>query len=81
MVTVSTEVPIEFAIEDFKVQAPDRAALMANALLGTTVARHALALAFDDVFRTMTYIFLAALILVPLCKPPPIDLPPPLDAH
>lgn len=60
---------------------PVLAARMADATLARIVGRHALTLAFDDVFRLMSYIFLAALIMVPLCKPPPIGGPVPRDAH
>jgi DHA2 family multidrug resistance protein len=61
---------------------PERAALMAQAVLGRIVEREALTLAFDDVFRIMAYMFLAALIMVPFCKPPPIGGPPAaIDAH
>ena len=34
------------------------------------VGREALTLAFDDVFRLMAYVFVAALVMVPLCRPP-----------
>jgi hypothetical protein len=55
---------------------------LANALVGRLVERHALTLAFDDVFRVMAFLFLAALIMVPLCKPPSLGGPPAaLDAH
>lgn len=62
--------------------APDaqRAQLMAEAVMSRVVGRAALTLAFDDVFRLMAYLFLAALVLVPFCKPPPKSLPPP-DVH
>jgi DHA2 family multidrug resistance protein len=48
---------------------PSRAELMAEALLGRFVGRQALTLAFDDVFRMMSLLFIAALVLVPFCKP------------
>ena len=60
---------------------PALAAQMANGLLGRIVGREALTLAFDDVFRLMSWIFLAALVMVPFCKPPPIGGPAPTDAH
>lgn len=56
---------------------PHRAALMADAVLARIVARQALALAFDDVFRMMSYLFVAALVLVPFCRPPTVAGPPP----
>jgi DHA2 family multidrug resistance protein len=45
------------------------AVLMAKATLGHLVARNALTLSFNDVFRTMALLFLAALVLVPFCRP------------
>ncbi|PTS81622.1 MULTISPECIES: DHA2 family efflux MFS transporter permease subunit [unclassified Caulobacter] len=62
---------------------PDRAhaALIAQAELGRVVGRAAMTLAFNDVFRLMSWIFLAALILVPLCRPPELNAPPPAEAH
>ena len=49
---------------------PDRARLMVESLMKQFVGREALTLAFDDVFRLMAYVFMAALIMVPLCRPP-----------
>jgi DHA2 family multidrug resistance protein len=60
---------------------PALAAQMTGSTLARIVGREALTLAFDDVFRLMSYIFLAALVMVPFCKPPPIGGPAPTDAH
>ncbi len=60
---------------------PHRAALMADALLARVVGRQALTLAFDDVFRMMALLFIAALLIVPFCKPPRTGAAPPVDAH
>ncbi|WP_197411933.1 DHA2 family efflux MFS transporter permease subunit [Sphingopyxis sp. H050] len=60
---------------------PVLAQQMAEGTLGRIVGREALTLAFDDVFRLMSYLFVAALIMVPFCKPPPIGGPAPTDAH
>ena len=60
---------------------PDRALLMAKAVMASVVGRHALTLAFDDVFRMMSFMFLAALVMVPFCKPPRPGAAPPPDAH
>ena len=60
---------------------PERARLKAEAVLGRIVGRQALTLAFDDVFRMMSLLFLAALLLVPLCRPAPVGAAPPPDAH
>jgi DHA2 family multidrug resistance protein len=57
---------------------PAKAALTAQAILGRVVGREALTLAFDDVFHVMAWMFLAALVLVPFCRPAPANqLPPP----
>ena len=40
----------------------------------------ALTLAFNDTFRLMAFLFLAALVLVPFSKAVPVSGPPP-DAH
>ena len=60
---------------------PALAAQMASATLARVIGREALTLAFDDAFRLMSYIFLAALVMVPFCRPPPIGGPAPKDAH
>jgi DHA2 family multidrug resistance protein len=61
---------------------PDRALLMAQASIGRMVGREALTIAFDDVFRLMAWIFLAALVMVPFCKVPANAAPvSPADAH
>jgi DHA2 family multidrug resistance protein len=57
------------------------ALLMAQGELARIVGRAALTLAFNDVFRLMAWMFLAALLLVPLCRPAPAAAPPPSDAH
>jgi DHA2 family multidrug resistance protein len=60
---------------------PHRAIAMAEALLGRVVAREALTLAFNDVFRIMAWLFLAALVLVPFCRPPKQVGTGPIEAH
>lgn len=47
------------------------AALMVQAEFSKVVARAALTEGFNDVFRVMSWMFLAALVLVPFCKPLP----------
>lgn len=47
-----------------------KAALMAQGLMARVVGREALTLAFDDVFRLMAWMFIAALIMVPFCRIP-----------
>jgi DHA2 family multidrug resistance protein len=46
-----------------------RAQLLAQKLFGHEVGQQALALAFDDVFRIMAWVFLAALVMVPFARP------------
>jgi len=49
---------------------PARALLMAQATLGRIVGQEALVIAFDEVFRIMAWMFLAALVMVPFCRVP-----------
>ncbi len=60
---------------------PQHALMMAEGTMARVVGRQALTLAFDDVFRLMAYLFLAALIIVPFCKAPAVGTKPPPDAH
>jgi DHA2 family multidrug resistance protein len=60
---------------------PARAMLMAEAVMGRVVAREALTLAFNDVFRIMAWLFIAALVMVPFCRPPKQVSAAPVDAH
>jgi len=57
------------------------AALMAQGELARVVTRNALTLGFDDAFRLMAWLFLAALVLVPFCRTPVAAAAPPVDAH
>lgn len=59
---------------------PAHALALARARLGQLVGRQALALSFEDVFRQMAWLFLAALVLVPLCRPARAP-PPQADSH
>ncbi|MEI9964577.1 MAG: DHA2 family efflux MFS transporter permease subunit [Caulobacteraceae bacterium] len=58
-----------------------QALLMAQGELARLVGRYALTTAFDEVFRLMAWVFLAALVMVPFCRPAKVDGPPPVDAH
>lgn len=59
-----------------------QAALVMQGELARVVARESLTLAFNDVFRVMAFMFLAALVMAPFCKPPPLaGAKPPPDAH
>jgi DHA2 family multidrug resistance protein len=57
------------------------ALLMAQAELGQVATRYALTLAFNDVFRMMSWLFIGALVMVPFCRPAPTGASPPPDAH
>ena len=54
---------------------------MAQARWAASVGREALTLAFDDVFRLMAWLFLAALVMVPFCRPPRQAAAAPVEAH
>jgi len=58
-----------------------QALLMAQAEMAHVVARHSLTMAFNDAFRLMAWIFLIALVMVPFCKPPPINAAPITSDH
>jgi DHA2 family multidrug resistance protein len=58
----------------------NQALLAAQGQLARLVGRQALTLSFDEVFRTMAWVFLAALVLVPFCRPAPSSAPA-VDAH
>ncbi|MEK1906855.1 MAG: DHA2 family efflux MFS transporter permease subunit [Pseudomonas sp.] len=49
--------------------------LLAKAVFAREIGRQAMALAFDDVFRLMAWMFLAALVFVPFCRPPRAPVP------
>lgn len=59
---------------------PSQAVLMAQGLFARVVGREALTLAFNDVFRLLAWMFIAALVMVPFCRPPKNATPPPADA-
>jgi len=61
---------------------PAQALLTAQGVMARLVGRYAITSAFDEVFRTMAWIFIAALVMVPFCRPAPLGGPqPPPDAH
>ena len=61
---------------------PAQALLSAQGLMARVVGRYAVTSAFDEVFRTMAWLFVAALVMVPFCRPAPLGGPqPPPDAH
>ncbi len=68
----------------FMAWTPDasHAVTMVQAQMGQVIAREALTLAFNDTFRLMAFLFLAALLLVPFSKAAPVgEGSPPPDAH
>jgi DHA2 family multidrug resistance protein len=80
--TTATSVFQELA-QRFSALTPDpaQAQLLVSKLVTGVVTQQALTLAFDDVFRLMSWMFLAALIMVPFCKPVRVSAPAPIDAH
>jgi DHA2 family multidrug resistance protein len=56
-----------------------RALEMAQAIMGRIVGREAATVAFEDTYRLMAWMFLAALVIVPFAKPAPVGAPPPAD--
>jgi DHA2 family multidrug resistance protein len=48
---------------------PAQALLQAQGVIGRAIGQQALAIAFDDVFRVMCWMFVAALLMVPFAKP------------
>jgi DHA2 family multidrug resistance protein len=58
-----------------------QALLTAQGELAKLVGRYALTASFDEVFRLMAWLFIAALVMVPFCKPAPQTGAPPPDAH
>lgn len=59
-----------------------QAALIMQGELARIVGRESLTLAFNDVFRVMALLFVAALALAPFCRPPPTTAAkPPADTH
>jgi DHA2 family multidrug resistance protein len=60
-----------------------QAMLLARGELAHVVGRLALTQAFNDTFRVMSWLFLAALIMAPFCRPPPLPgaNAAPVEAH
>jgi DHA2 family multidrug resistance protein len=59
----------------------NQALLAAKGQLARLVGRYALTSAFDEVFRLMAWLFIAALVMVPFCRPAPQTAAPAPDAH
>jgi DHA2 family multidrug resistance protein len=56
---------------------PRQALGLAQGEFARVAGREALTLAFDDVFRVLAWMLIAALIMVPFCRPPANAAPPP----
>ena len=64
-----------------RVPDPAQAMVVAQGELARVVGRYAATLAFNDVFRLMSWMFLAAVVLAPFCKATKLTAAPPPDAH
>ena len=61
---------------------PRQALLVAQGLFAQVAGREALTTSFNDVFRLLAWLFIAALVMVPFCRPPANAASPPPDlAH
>jgi DHA2 family multidrug resistance protein len=61
---------------------PDHALLLTQGLFAKLVEREAMTIGFNDVFRLMSWIFVAALVMVPFCKPSKSNAAAaPIEAH
>ncbi len=61
---------------------PAQALRAAQAVMARLVGRDALTSAFDETFRLMAWLFIAALVMVPFCRPAAQGaVAPPPDAH
>jgi DHA2 family multidrug resistance protein len=57
------------------------ALLVAQGEFAHLISRYALTLSFNEAFRQMAWLFIAALVLVPFCRPAPNTSAPPPDTH
>jgi DHA2 family multidrug resistance protein len=60
---------------------PRQTLMVATGELARLVGRYALTSSFDEVFRMMAWLFIAALVMVPFCRPAPLPGAAPIDAH
>ena len=60
---------------------PARALALAQGEFARIVGRATLTWGFQEVFRLTAWLFIAALVLIPFCKPAPVGAAPPPDAH
>jgi DHA2 family multidrug resistance protein len=77
MPTIATEQLHELARRVGEVAGnPQQALSLAQAEFARVVGQEAFTLAFDDVFRVLAWMLIAALIMVPFCRPPTKTAPP-----
>jgi DHA2 family multidrug resistance protein len=60
---------------------PARALALAQGEFARVAGRASLTLAFDDVFRMSAWLFIAALVMIPFCKPAPVAKTAPAETH
>jgi DHA2 family multidrug resistance protein len=60
---------------------PAQALQRAQGELARMVGRFALTSAFEEVFRLMSWLFIAAVVLAPFCRPPPRESAELVEAH
>ncbi len=60
---------------------PRQSLLIAKGQFAGLVGRYALTSSFEEVFRMMAWMFLAALVMVPFCRPAPLPGAPSVDTH
>jgi len=60
---------------------PVHALALARGVFAAVVGRQALTSSFEEVFRIMAWIFLAALVMVPFCRPAPNTAASAVDSH
>ncbi len=60
---------------------PAHALLLAQGMISRVVGQEALTVAFNDVFRLMSWIFLAALVMIPFCRPSGAKPVAPVEIH
>ncbi|MDR3513396.1 MAG: DHA2 family efflux MFS transporter permease subunit [Caulobacteraceae bacterium] len=60
---------------------PNQALLLARGEFAGLVGRLALTASFEEVFRMMAWLFIAALVMAPFCRPLPQGAAAPVDAH
>lgn len=61
---------------------PAQALLEAQSIIGRAISQQAVTIAFDDVFRLMCWMFVAALLMVPFAKNAPVSAAPsPAERH